>query len=337
MEGRYEESKVVALVRLLSAIDEGCHDFDALRASVSELRPPGTRTLRRYLQDLASAGFPWYYDREQGCYRFPDGYSLKALRLRPRELLGLMALGRVGAALGGAFVGEVEGLLERLVGEGERRVPAVAVRMAEVELGEAARAVLSTLQEGERASRRVRFRYVDKRAVVSERSVEPYGFVVSLGRVYLVAKDVERRAIRTFAVDSASDARLEPKMFVKPADFDLETFAGNSIAGVLHDDGEPVEVTVRFASRVAKAAAQARVVRERRVRHLPDGTCEIAFRVASVDELVRWVLGWGEEAEIIAPPAARERVGALAEAVAARYRGGRRRRVPGSRHTPTLR
>ena len=319
MEGRYEESKVVALVRLLSAIDEGCHDFSALRAAVSELRPPGTRTLRRYLQELASAGFPWYYDRERNRYRFPEGYSLKALRLRPRELLGLVALGRVGAALGGAFVGEVEGLLERLVGDGERKVPAIAVRMAEVELGEAARAVLSTLQEGERVSRRVRFRYVDKRGVVSERAAEPYGFVVSLGRVYLVAKDVERHAIRTFAVDSVTEARLEPNVFSKPADFDLETFAGSSIAGVLHD-GEPVEVTVLFAPRVAKAAAQARVVRERRVRHLSDGACEIAFRVTSVDELVRWVLGWGEEAEIVAPPTARERAGALAEAVAARYR-----------------
>ncbi|TAM56297.1 WYL domain-containing protein [bacterium] len=319
MDGRYEESKVVALVRLLGAIDEGCHDFDALRDAVSETRPPGTRTLRRYLQELAAAGFPWYYERERRCYRFPEGYSLKALRLRPRELLGLMALGRVGAALGGAFVGEVENLLERLVGQGDRQAPAVTVRMAEVELGEAARAVLATLQEGERASRRLRFRYADKRGAISERSVEPYGFIVSLGRVYLVAKDLHRRAIRTFAVDSVAEARLEPNVFVRPADFDLEAYAGSSIAGVMHD-GELAEVTVRFAPRVAKAAAQARVVRERRVSHLAGGACEIVYRVASVDELVRWVLGWGEEAEIVAPPAARERAGAIARALAVRYR-----------------
>lgn len=322
MEGRYEEPKVVGLVRLLNAIDEGCHDFDGLRTCVNEQRPPGMRTVRRYLQELQAAGFPWYYDRERRCYRFPEGYSLRALRLRPRELLGLVTLGRVGAALGGAFVGEVDGLLQRLVGDGSHQPPPVAVRMAEVELGDAARTALSTLQDAERASRRVRFRYTDKRGVLSERVVEPYGFVVSLGRVYLVASDVERRAMRTFAVDSIADARMEPHVFSKPADFDLEAFAGTSIAGVLHE-GEPIDVTVRFAPTVAKAAAQARIVRERAVRELSDGGCEITYRVASLDELVRWVLGWGTEAEIIAPPGARERAGKLAESVAARYRSAR--------------
>lgn len=318
VERRYEEPKVVALVRLLNAIDEARHGFEALRARVDERRTPGTRTLRRYLQELQAAGFPWYYDRERDCYRFPEGYSLKALRLRPRELLGLVTLGRVGAALGGAFVGEVEGLLERLVGAGGQQAPPVAVRMAEVELGEAARAALSVLQEAERASRRVRFRYVDKRGSVSMRVAEPYGFIVSLGRVYLVAHDLERRAKRTFAVDSVAEVRMEPQVFAKPPDFDLEAFAGASIAGVLHD-GELREVTVRFAPAVAKAAAQARVVRERRVRQLDSGGCEITYRVASVEELVRWVLGWGEEAEILRPPSARRRAGEVAAAVAARY------------------
>ncbi|MDE2571274.1 MAG: WYL domain-containing protein [bacterium] len=321
MKPRYEEPKVVALVRLLNAIDEGVHGFDALRAAVSDERPPGTRTLRRYLQELEAAGFPWFYDRERNVYRFPDGYSLKALRLRPRELLGLVALGRVGAALGGAFVGEVDGLLERIVGEGTT-VPPVAVRIAQVELDEAERAVLATLQEAEHAARRVRFRYSDKLGHISERVVEPYGFIVSLGRVYLVARDVGRRAMRTFAVDSIAEARMEPQLFAKPAGFDLEAFAGASIAGVLHD-GEPVQVTVRFAPAVAKAAEQARVVRERTVRRLESGACEITYRVASLDELVRWVLGWGTEAEVVGPPPARGRAAAMARAVARRYGSAR--------------
>jgi len=318
VEQRYEEPKIVALVRLLNAIDEGTHDFEGLRASVDERQPPGTRTVRRYLQELQSAGFPWYYDRERGRYRFPDGYSLKALRLRPRELLGLVALGRVGAALGGAFVGEVEGLLERLAGDNGRHAPPVSVRIAEVDLGDEGKATLATLQDAERASRRVRFRYTDKRAKTTERLVEPYGFVISLGRVYLVAFDANRRAMRTFAIDSITQAAMEPRVFAKPPDFDLEAFAGASIAGVLHE-GEPIDVTVRFAPTVAKAAKQARIVRERRVADREDGGCEITYRVASLDELVRWVMGWGEEAEILAPPEARRRIGRVAAAVAAHY------------------
>ncbi len=53
---------------------------------------------------------------------------------------------------------------------------------------------------------------------------------------------------------------------------------------------------MRFAKRVAKAAAAARVVSDRTITRKRDGSVEIAYRVADADELVRWVLGWGAQA-----------------------------------------
>jgi predicted DNA-binding transcriptional regulator YafY len=70
------EPKVVLLVRLLSAIDEGVYAFEELKERIAEGKPPSTRSLRRYLAVLADAGFPWYFDRGAGTYRFSDGYSL---------------------------------------------------------------------------------------------------------------------------------------------------------------------------------------------------------------------------------------------------------------------
>jgi proteasome accessory factor B len=125
--------------------------------------------------------------------------------------------------------------------------------------------------------------------------------------------------MRTFAVDSISDAVVLAKTFVKPSDFSVERYAGGSISGVLHT-GETTEVRVRFAARVAKAAIAARVVSERQVERRDDGSVDIAYRVGDVDELVRWVLGWGAQAEILSPTSARERIAVLAEAIAATYR-----------------
>ncbi len=50
------EPKVVLLVRLLSAIDEGRFTFEELKDQIAEEKPPSTRTLRRYLSVLADAG-----------------------------------------------------------------------------------------------------------------------------------------------------------------------------------------------------------------------------------------------------------------------------------------
>ena len=58
---RTTEPKIVLLVRLLSAIDEGRHSFECLKDRIAEgAKRPSTRSLRRYLAVLADAGFPWY-------------------------------------------------------------------------------------------------------------------------------------------------------------------------------------------------------------------------------------------------------------------------------------
>jgi predicted DNA-binding transcriptional regulator YafY len=70
---------------------------------------------------------------------------------------------------------------------------------------------------------------------------------------------------------------------------------------------------------VAKAAVAARVVADRAIDRRPDGSVEIAYRVADADELARWVLGWGAQAEILAPAALRDRVRMLLSEVASKY------------------
>src|SRR5580700_1443605 len=101
---RTTEPKIVLLVRLLSAIDEGRHSFESLKDRIAEgTKRPSTRSLRRYLAVLADAGFPWYFDRAINAYRFAEGYSLRRLNLTQRELLGLVTLKRLGASLGGTL------------------------------------------------------------------------------------------------------------------------------------------------------------------------------------------------------------------------------------------
>jgi predicted DNA-binding transcriptional regulator YafY len=124
--------------------------------------------------------------------------------------------------------------------------------------------------------------------------------------------------MRTFAVDNVGDPRLLARTFVRPNGFNIEIYAAASISGLLRAE-ETTEVRVRFAARVAKAAIAARVVAEREVEQRNDGSAEITYRVADIDELVRWVFGWGTQAEIVSPAAARIRASELAAEISAKY------------------
>ncbi|HET9393457.1 MAG TPA: WYL domain-containing protein [Candidatus Rubrimentiphilum sp.] len=324
---RPSEPKIVLLVRLLNAIDEGRFSFEDLKDRIAEGdRRPSTRSLRRYLAVLADAGFPWYFDRSANLYRFADGYSLKRLELSSSELFGLVALRSIGATLGGtigAYVDEVTAKVVGSTGSGVKerlQTPSsVAFRLSEIRLDKEGEKAFGLLSSAERSSRSVTFTYEDKEGVKSKRRADPYGFVVNSGRVYCVAYDHGRRDMRVFAVDSISKLTVTTQTFVKPAAFNVEDFAAGSISGVLHG-GETTEVRVRFAQRVAKAATAARVVADRSVDRGEDGSVEITYRVADVDELVRWILGWGAQAEILAPPQARERLRSLLAEIASNYR-----------------
>jgi predicted DNA-binding transcriptional regulator YafY len=333
------EPKIVLLVRLLGAIEEARHDFEGLKARVSSEHPPGTRTLRRYLAILSDAGFPWYFDRDSATYRFREGYGMRRLHLSQRELLGLLTIRGIAGSLGGNLASSIDEVTQKLIGVADRVTsastakPAVHIHMSGLALDAERSKAFELLQSAQRQARTVRFSYVDKRGRRSERKVDPYGFVVSGGRVYLVAHDQARGAMRVFALDGIGAARLGARRFEPRADFDIEAFAARSISGIMHAD-QPARVTVRFSAVVANAAKADRIVRSRTISQRDDGSVDIAYEVDDADELIRWTLRWGAEAEVVDPPEARAAARDLVGRIARRYlapAGAKRRRPPISR------
>jgi len=158
--GSASEPKIVLLVRLLNAIDEGVHAFEDLKDRIAENgKRPSTRSLRRYLAILSEAGFPWYFDRNANAYRFAGGYSLKRLDLSSGELFGLVALRSLGASIGGTIGASIDEVTEKLVGTAGRSAQArvdapssVAFRVAEVGLDGTGERAFSLLSSAERAS-----------------------------------------------------------------------------------------------------------------------------------------------------------------------------------------
>jgi predicted DNA-binding transcriptional regulator YafY len=87
----------------------------------------------------------------------------------------------------------------------------------------------------------------------------------------------------------------------------------------LIDDGEVLDVVVKFS------AAQALYVRERlwhstqQLESLPDGSLILRLQASGRFEIQRWVLGWGDQVEVLAPPCLRAEVAASLQAIVAQY------------------
>jgi predicted DNA-binding transcriptional regulator YafY len=64
------------------------------------------------------------------------------------------------------------------------------------------------------------------------------------------------------------------------------------------------EVTIRLSPVIAASVTSRRWQGSQQVTQRRDGSADITFTVADIDEAIRWALGFGAEAWVVAPPRA---------------------------------
>ncbi len=88
---------------------------------------------------------------------------------------------------------------------------------------------------------------------------------------------------------------------------------------MMQPGGPAIDVTIRLSAAVAASVTSRRWQRAQRVYPRPDGSADITFTVNDVDEVIRWALGFGAEATVIAPERAVAAAKRLIATLAQRY------------------
>lgn len=140
---------------------------------------------------------------------------------------------------------------------------------------------------------------------ISERVIRPYHLHFHLGEPHLISWCERKSAIRQFHLSRVLEWTLfeEEHTFIRDPEFDIDRYLQNAM-GVQH--GTAVETV-----RVLFSPYQARWIRERRYHRsqqnesLPDGRLLVTLHVSGMQEVARWVLSYGAEAEVLEPPALR--------------------------------
>lgn len=153
----------------------------------------------------------------------------------------------------------------------------------------------------------------------SARRVQPYHLANRQNLWYLVGFDLGRSALRTFALPRLSGVKRTGATFTRPEDFSPEKFFANAL-GVLGGTGD-WRVVIRFSPAVAERVREREWHESQTLRELPDGALEVTLRLGALEEVRQWILGWGADAEVMAPAELRESLGETARQLAQVYRG----------------
>jgi predicted DNA-binding transcriptional regulator YafY len=145
------------------------------------------------------------------------------------------------------------------------------------------------------------------------RVVDPYHLANINGEWFLFAYDHLRKDVRTFVPARIKALKPTGKTFARPHKFSLEKRLRDSF-GVYSAQGA-FQVAIRFAETVADYIREKKWHDSQELIELKDGGVELRLKLSSLQEIERWVLGWGGNAVVLAPPELAEMVRSSAEKI----------------------
>jgi proteasome accessory factor C len=236
------------------------------------------------------------------------------LRLTPAEALALLAGGETVARLPGMEEADAlrRGLakLSRALGGSERESEPPGVQ---VELAPGPAQHMDVLQRALSSRRRVHLEYFSaSRGILSERDVDPWGLIATLGRWYLIAWDHASDDERMFRIDRVKRAELLETRAEPPPDFDPRRYRN---AFRPRDRQEVVSFEISDAtSRWFEDSYPCRSA-----RRLDDGWSAVELVSGGVAWAATLVLRLGSEVRAVQPQSVVDAAGALAKVLAARH------------------
>lgn len=132
-----------------------------------------------------------------------------------------------------------------------------------------------------------------------QRTVRPYHLGCIENQWYLFAFDADRGAVRTFALPRIRGVEKTGAKFRRPKDFSLAKILEGSFA--VFEGGRAVKVRIRFTGVAARLVGERVWHSSQKLIRTPGGLV-LEMRVGLSPDLRQWILGWGAEAEVLAPP-----------------------------------
>lgn len=177
--------------------------------------------------------------------------------------------------------------------------------------------VFATVLDCLRTSTRLEIEYRSPGTPPAWRQVDPYHGVRFEGDWYVVGHCHLRGEIRTFSLARILRARKRIERFAVPESFDFRRLSASQFG--IHWGADAIEVRIRFASSAAAYVRERIWHPSQSIVDHPDGSLVLTLMVNHLLELKRWILSWGEQARVLAPPALAEEIKSTAQSMAAGY------------------
>jgi proteasome accessory factor B len=295
------------LLKLLQTLQAGNgSDAEGLAKSCGVSR----RTIFRDLESLRTAGVPLNFDGINDRYSIESAFFLPPTNFTTEEALAIIALASK------ITTGEKLPFSEPARQAAMKLESTLPAPLRE-ELRDVSRSIQINLSKVARLDHKADFYQLlvnslrDKRAVrmnyasltewqTITTTLRPYQLLFSGRSWYVIGRSSLHREIRTFNLARIEALRPLSNRYSIPRDFQLEKFLGNAWH-LVPDVGPDHHVVIRFQPLVAKNVAEVLWHKTQKLHWRDDGTLDFHAQVSGLQEIAWWILGYGDQAEVVRP------------------------------------
>lgn len=271
------------------------------------------RTIYRDMQVLELAGIPVEFDQDDRCYRVRQDFRFPSLNVTEDEAIGQ---GSAAAITTGPGLDINEGAkpvtrklaatskedMAQILADAEELIAVLDLKLADHSRH---REIIRTIQWALIKRKRLVGIYRSPHEPDEVKlHLHPYRLCLVKQAWYLIARTDGNNVPRTYRVARVKTLRMLDANAQVPQDFDLKGYFGNAWAVYRCDQTYDVEIL--FTKEAAATVTEGVWHHTQKVRKNKDGSVTLTFQVDGLNEILRWVLGWGRRAKVIQPPELRD-------------------------------
>lgn len=315
-----------SLSRLYKIIDWLRQKRRFTTTDVAEAFEISRRTVLYDIEYLRDIGFPIAFDAKRNTYVLTDTlHDLPWNAITGNEMATLLVAGLALEALGdtphASLLASVVDRLGELLPDAVHLSSESMSRMLRFDIQSANTVPLKTMEGMYQAIDEQRVVHIhyhsNSKNEQSDRDVEPYSLLCTQGRWYLIAFCRKRKDMRDFRLDRIRSYQLRDEVFAIPPKFDLDAYLGPAFG--MHRGDRTYPVRIRFSAYQARWIQEEVWHESQILKRRDDGVLEVLMQVTGLNDVARWVLSYGGEAEVLSPPVLRHRVAVEARRMAAFY------------------
>jgi predicted DNA-binding transcriptional regulator YafY len=314
-------SRTSRLIRILTMLQSEQH-YSAGR--LAEILDISKRTVYRDLNELEAAGIPYQFDNNTGGYGIEPEYFLPSVDFNVQEALSLLMLvhkasGHLPLPFKNAAVMAGLKVENNLPAELKRYCNAtlenISIRPDSHAPMEMLDKVFAKLQRAIHRKRKVKLHYAsifDGKDIST--TLSPYHLTYNNRAWYIIGHSSVHSEMRTFKLNRIKELSVLDKCFVADKKFVQQDYFGQAWSMI--PEGRLYHVKLKFAKKVARNVAEvAWHSSQKTIRH-GDGTVTLEFVVDGIGEIGWWVLGYGDQVEVLAPKKLRDKIAKTAKNMA---------------------